>query len=291
MMPGMDGIEAVRIIRNEIDFEYARTVPIVALTANALAGNETMFLANGFNAYISKPIDLIQLNMTLNTWVRNKQSEETKRLAEEEYAARIEKAEPVVPGLLEGLYVTGVDLRSGMDRYNSETVYMDVLRSFCIHTPKMLDMLRNVSEETLAEYAIIIHGFKSSSYGICADVVGKHAEILESAAKAGDFKTVQSTNGIFIESVETLVADLEELLRKVVINQGEKQHMAAPSSALLSRLLDACRQYKPLLMEEIIVELEKYEYESGGELIRWLREQSDNLEYDAIQERLKKEGI
>jgi hypothetical protein len=229
--------------------------------------------------------------MALNTWVRNKQSEETQRLAEEEYAARIEKDEPAAPGILEGLYIRGVDLRTGKERYNSETVYLEILRSFCIHTPKMLDMLRTVSEETLAEYAVIIHGFKSSSYGICADVVGKQAEILESAAKAGDLKTVLSTNGIFLESVETLVSDLEELLRRAELNKGEKQHMAAPSGALLARLLEACKQYKPLLMEEMIVELEKYEYESGAELIRWLREQSDNLEYDAIQERLTKEEL
>jgi CheY-like chemotaxis protein len=40
MMPEMDGIEAVRIIREEIGSEYARTVPIIALTANALVGND-----------------------------------------------------------------------------------------------------------------------------------------------------------------------------------------------------------------------------------------------------------
>ncbi|MDR1931881.1 MAG: PAS domain S-box protein, partial [Spirochaetales bacterium] len=51
MMPEMDGIEAVRIIRNEIGSGYARDVPIVALTANALKGNEDMFLSSGFNAY------------------------------------------------------------------------------------------------------------------------------------------------------------------------------------------------------------------------------------------------
>ena len=58
MMPEMDGIEAVRIIRNEIGSDYALQVPIVALTANALAGSEEMFLSRGFNGFISKPIDL-----------------------------------------------------------------------------------------------------------------------------------------------------------------------------------------------------------------------------------------
>jgi signal transduction histidine kinase/ActR/RegA family two-component response regulator len=65
MMPEMDGIEAVRIIRGEIDSAYARQLPIVALTANALAGNEEMFLSKGFNGFISKPIDINRLDEVL----------------------------------------------------------------------------------------------------------------------------------------------------------------------------------------------------------------------------------
>ncbi|MDR0731551.1 MAG: response regulator [Treponema sp.] len=68
MMPEMDGIETVRIIRSEIGGEYARTVPIVALTANALAGNEEMFLEHGFNGFISKPIDIMRLDEALKKW-------------------------------------------------------------------------------------------------------------------------------------------------------------------------------------------------------------------------------
>jgi CheY-like chemotaxis protein/anti-sigma regulatory factor (Ser/Thr protein kinase) len=68
MMPGMDGVEAVRIIRNEIGTDYARNVPIIALTANALEGNEEMFLGNGFNGYISKPIDIRLLDEMLKKW-------------------------------------------------------------------------------------------------------------------------------------------------------------------------------------------------------------------------------
>jgi signal transduction histidine kinase/CheY-like chemotaxis protein len=57
MMPEMDGVEATHIIRNEIDSDYARRIPIVALTANATKGAAEMFLANGFDAFVSKPID------------------------------------------------------------------------------------------------------------------------------------------------------------------------------------------------------------------------------------------
>jgi HPt (histidine-containing phosphotransfer) domain-containing protein len=77
MMPGMDGIETTKIIRNGIGAEYAKTVPIIALTASAISGSKEMFLANGFNSYISKPIDIMKLDAMLNKWVRDKQSEET----------------------------------------------------------------------------------------------------------------------------------------------------------------------------------------------------------------------
>jgi signal transduction histidine kinase/CheY-like chemotaxis protein len=69
MMPGMDGLEAVRIIRNEIDLEYTKTVPIIALTANALKGNDAMFREHGFHDFLSKPIDILKLDEILRKWV------------------------------------------------------------------------------------------------------------------------------------------------------------------------------------------------------------------------------
>jgi len=68
MMPEMDGIEATKKIR-----ETGYTHTIIALTANALIGKAEMFLQNGFDRFISKPIDSRELNMILNDLIRNKQ--------------------------------------------------------------------------------------------------------------------------------------------------------------------------------------------------------------------------
>jgi signal transduction histidine kinase/CheY-like chemotaxis protein len=65
-MPKMDGIEATTYIR---ELGYMRS--IVALTANAIVGQAEMFLAKGFDGFISKPIDIRQLNAALNTWIRD----------------------------------------------------------------------------------------------------------------------------------------------------------------------------------------------------------------------------
>jgi len=66
-MPEMDGVETVKTIR-----EMGYKNPIIALTANALTGQAEMFMANGFDGFISKPIDIRQLNSVLNKFVRDK---------------------------------------------------------------------------------------------------------------------------------------------------------------------------------------------------------------------------
>jgi CheY-like chemotaxis protein len=85
MMPEMDGIETTKRIR-ELGYSH----PIVALTANAVSGQADIFLKNGFDDFISKPIDLRQMNMLLNKMIRDKQPPEVIEAARKESAARKE---------------------------------------------------------------------------------------------------------------------------------------------------------------------------------------------------------
>jgi signal transduction histidine kinase/DNA-binding NarL/FixJ family response regulator/PAS domain-containing protein len=68
MMPGMDGLETTARIR-AMDDEWCQQMPIIAFTANAVAGAREMFLQSGMNDFISKPIDAGALNRTLATWL------------------------------------------------------------------------------------------------------------------------------------------------------------------------------------------------------------------------------
>ena len=74
MMPGMDGIEATAAIRG-LEGERFQKLPIVALTANAISGVNEMFLKNGFNDYLSKPIDTQKLNAILEKWIPKEKQE------------------------------------------------------------------------------------------------------------------------------------------------------------------------------------------------------------------------
>jgi len=68
MMPELDGIETTKIIR-KIPGEYFATLPIIALTANAISGVRNMFLQNGMNDLLTKPIELPKLNEILDKWL------------------------------------------------------------------------------------------------------------------------------------------------------------------------------------------------------------------------------
>jgi signal transduction histidine kinase len=71
-MSEMDGKEAVRKIRNEIGNDYAKNVPIIALTASTLIGNKDVFISWGFQDVLSKPLNIRQLDGVINTWVAKK---------------------------------------------------------------------------------------------------------------------------------------------------------------------------------------------------------------------------
>jgi PAS domain S-box-containing protein len=74
MMPEMDGVEAAKAIR-ALGTKYAQNIPIIALTANAIVGNEQMFIENGFNAYLPKPFNAANLDSIVQRWVRDKSRE------------------------------------------------------------------------------------------------------------------------------------------------------------------------------------------------------------------------
>jgi signal transduction histidine kinase/CheY-like chemotaxis protein len=295
MMPEMDGIEAVRNIRNEIGSDYARTVPIIALTANAIAGNREMFLDSGFNDFISKPIDIKQLDMVLNRWIRYKQSEATLKDAENQGLERTEAA--FNKGLLdtEGEWllerpIAGINFTTALMLYgNSEAAYIPVLKSFITHTPLLLEKMDIHLESSPPDYAIEVHGLKGVCNAIGANGIAALARELEFAAKEGNFDLVRRKHGTLLKQTLELTEQLKSLLdeREAGRRVAEKEQWAEPERALLVRLSAAAVEFNSNAIEEILGELERRRYEQGQEFIEWLREQAENFDYDVMHRRLE----
>jgi CheY-like chemotaxis protein/HPt (histidine-containing phosphotransfer) domain-containing protein len=275
MMPEMDGIETAAAIR-AMPGDYYEKLPLVAFTANAMLGMREMFLGKGFNGYLTKPIEIRKLHEIIDIWIpKEKRRPMTRREAKEPRSQ------------LNGCHVEGIDLAAGVKQFSDdEETYLHILRSYCEHTGALLKNLKNVSAENLKSYAVTVHGIKGASYGISATAVGKEAEALEFAAKAGDFETVAAKNGALIENMERLLSNLDALFANLKANNADKPVKASPDEALLEKMLSSSKRYMLSDMEEIMKKLESYEYRQDADLVAWLREQVENLEYEAIQTRL-----
>ena len=144
MMPGMDGMEAAKIIRSD---GYAGT--IVALTANALIGQAEEFIKNGFDGFVSKPIQTMHLDSILHKFIKDKHYPETKgqQAAETDefgdYMQNSEILHVVYREFLDTQQTVVADIRAALERGDFETAQR------IAHTLKGLAGL--ISADTLAD--------------------------------------------------------------------------------------------------------------------------------------------
>jgi CheY-like chemotaxis protein/HPt (histidine-containing phosphotransfer) domain-containing protein/anti-sigma regulatory factor (Ser/Thr protein kinase) len=289
MMPEMDGIEATTIIREKIGTEYARSVPIIALTANAIVGTDKMFLANGFQDFLSKPIDIIRMDEVINTWVRDKGKEQELNLNSDavELSADSEAAVALSAAFQEA-HIEGLDIEAGLARFSGdEEAYISTLRSYAQNTVPLIDALRDITHENLPQAAVTVHGIKGSSFSISANVIGKEAERLEHAAKADDLAFVSEHIGSFITDAEAFLVRLHEFLAQVQgVTEAGMDVLERPDPQLLNDLAQACATYQMDEIDELLAELRNYQYEHDSELVDWIEEELAQGEFSKVAARL-----
>jgi hypothetical protein len=234
-MPEMDGIEATRRIRLT---GYGK--PIVALTANALAGNDKMFIANGFDDFISKPIDIRQLNAVLNKLVRDKQSPEIIE------AARRQSTGPTTTPA-EG------------PKANDEllTIFVRDAKKTIPIINGIYDKISGASTEDARLYVVNVHAMKSALANIGESEASALADILEKAGESGDWRTIESETARFLAALEGIVGKIES-----TIETNENVDSTDADVELLREKLDAisaaCGDYDDITAEAVLAELKGY---------------------------------
>jgi HPt (histidine-containing phosphotransfer) domain-containing protein len=261
-------------------------VPIIALTANAIVGNEDMFLNSGFQDFLSKPIDILRLDEVVNRWLHDK-NQETET---EEDPLLPSQNGPLKKLNLENYHIEGLDLKSGLNRFGGEEdTYLEVLKSYALNTPSLLDILSSTAtSEELPTYAITVHGIKGSSHSIGAEPVRFKALELEKAAKGQNLPFVLENSPTFIEETTKLISSISKM-----ISDFDQLHVKptkeAPDQASLKEILEASRNFDIDGVEKAMTELEKYNYQAGGEIVVWLRSQIEIMAFKKICEGLENE--
>ena len=179
-----------------------------------------------------------------------------------------------------------LDVERSMERFgNDRESFMLIMRSFVTSTRSLLPVVIEVTKNSMAEYAITVHGIKGSSRSVCADRVGDMAEALEKAAKTGDFDFICDHNPDFIKTVNELITYIDDLIDNMS-SASSKPIKEKPDMDTLSALLAACKNYDMDGVDAAMEQMGRFEYESGGELAAWLRTNVDHMNFKQIEEKL-----
>jgi len=213
MMPEMDGIEVTKYIR-EIDSKnpYYANLPIIALTANAVSGTREMFLANGFNDFLSKPIDTVKLNTILTKWIPKEKQEKLEANVID--ANDSESTDMKIDGIdiKKGISMTGGTLKG----------YTQTLAVFQKDGIKKIDEIKKSLEMgNYSLYATYVHALKSASASIGALDLSETAKSLEMAGKQGDLNYIKLHNRKFLTALEILINNINTALLANKKNEQE----------------------------------------------------------------------
>ncbi|MBQ8278653.1 MAG: response regulator [Roseburia sp.] len=233
MMPGMDGVETMLRIR-EMDKGKHGTLPIVALTANAIVGVKEDMLMLGFDGYLAKPVDIRKLEHTLLEFIpKNKISYVDANVIDMTTPEiRLQESETDV--------LEHMDVELGMKNCGGTLDdYYQVMDVVLKYGEKRLAKLKKlVAEKDYVNYTIDVHALKSTAANIGATELSQMALEHEQAGKAGDFEFIEANYQELLALYEIVLNEIAAVRRKdepVQIEEStEKEEVADASTQQVS---------------------------------------------------------
>lgn len=286
MMPQLDGVETVKFMRN-LGTDYAKNVPIVALTANAIKGVEELFRQAGMNDFLPKPIDVKKLNLVMKKWIP----------ADKQQAGGVieEKIEDIVQADSFFPKKSIVDYRKGLEAVqNNQKLYFSILKSFAfLNSTAVIDeAFRNGD---YANYIITVHGIKSAAYNIGAYELSEEARLLELSGKNNAFDFIVQEHPKFMTDYKNVIEEIKDVLEQ--IEKASAPAAAAKSTMdtaslklMLAELISAADEMDSAGAMAIVEKLKGVEIGSAqiaGELERSFDEIS-GFDFDEAAVRIKK---
>lgn len=231
MMPGFDGVETLKRIRDLRDGMY-KDLPVIALTANTVSGAREMFRSEGFTEFVPKPIDRTILERVLRKVLPKSHiqygqaygkkttgeeeaepssisaTEEASFLPEKREESKIERQpetatpqnQPASP--FERLAHAGINVQLGLDYCaGDEDFYREMLRMFRDQGQEKQSEIASLYEsENWAEYAVKVHALKSTALTIGAEKLSAQAKELELAGKRADVDFIRAHHAALLQA-------------------------------------------------------------------------------------------
>ena len=197
MMPGYDGVETLRRIR-EINYGTYQDLPVIALTANTISGAREMFRNEGFTEFIPKPIERAVLERVLRRVLPKSNIHYGAEPVAEDSLPQEEEV-PFNP--FDVLSEVGINAQIGLDYCcGDENFYLEMLRMFHGQSEaKREEIVSLYDMENWPDYAVKVHALKSTSLTIGAEELSEQAKALERAGKKEDIAYIRENHPKLLE--------------------------------------------------------------------------------------------
>ena len=241
MMPKMSGVETLQKLKESNSFH----TPVIALTANAIAGMREKYLKDGFDEYLAKPIDKKELVDVFNHIFADSDGEEVtisdetekvnfgelpKELFEIDESSSTSQ-EPILEDKIDentdvinesvgnitvdDLKKNGIDVDHGIELLGDLEMYNDTLTDFIGEIDKRVDSLKQFKEmKDMPNYAIVVHGLKSDAKYLGFMKFAELAYEHELKSKENDVDYVNQNFDSLMDELERVLKIAKEYVKK-----------------------------------------------------------------------------
>ena len=316
MMPDPDGVSTLHRLRQETD-NPNRNTPVVALTANAVAGSREEYLRAGFDEYLSKPIVVEKLEQTLAKYLPEEkvsfQVEELQHRSETGWEEilkdvpipRQETEKPVEAGGQEApkekpaevrtqkTVINGlIDSSAGMPYCgNDKEMYLEILQAYYEQGQEYKKkMPRLYEEKDWQDYGIIAHAIKSTSLTIGAVGLSEQAKQQEMAAKENNLQELEAHWRQFFKIYQDVLIEAAHILglkEEEDVRRQEEGGETLPSEEYLEGCRVLLEQVRGYEMGEALEQIEKLSSMRTEKVLEEVRQFVHDFDYDSAEKRLQ----
>ncbi|MES9881419.1 MAG: ATP-binding protein, partial [Sedimenticola sp.] len=213
-MPVMDGYEATHAIRMREEKRELTRVPIIAMTANAMAGDRQKCLDSGMDDYLSKPILSATLKSTLENWLKaGKEKHPVSPVVQ--LPSRKKGKPPASPSRPKSPVTVANETVINQEILGElyevmEDDFTELLETFLITSPGLIHEIETgIQEDDLQQAMRAAHSLKSGSANLGAIALSELAKRVEYAAREGDQQAVSSSYKEIMDAFDVACRELQ----------------------------------------------------------------------------------
>lgn len=269
MMPEIDGVETTHLIRR-FHKEYD-DVPIIALTANAVGGTKEMFIREGMNDFVAKPIEMRTMLSKLKAWLPKHKIKKVYEMANEETGQQEVKY----------VVIDGLDTEAAMKLLGTEKLFWAVLKDYYQVIEKKANSIKQLEEaEDWHGYTIEVHALKSASKQIGAMELSEKAARMEKAGNEQDAVLIHQCTDELLEQYLGYLEILKPYFpEEHAENIAQKEMVESDLRGYFDNIRTAAEELDFDAMEYVLEVMSEYKYE--GMHAEWFAQLKDAVsEYD-----------